>query len=874
MVATVNVNETLINQPIAPKPKWRKILRISLISLGISLSVVLLAAILVPLLFEKQIKNLFISELNKSLATAVTINQDDIHLSLLKNFPNASVVFNNMGIKESFAKSNKHFLEAEEISLVFNVWDIFRGNYNIKHIKVKNGFCHLITDKKGNVNYKFWKDAEGESEANFSINLEEVDCENIDFQYLDYKYQQHIELLVHNCSLNGNFSSNQYTLAVIGDVLSKRIKIGNTAYLINKESHVDTKINVDVPNENYAFEDGEITIDNNTFIMNGNIALLGEDYYDLAITGDKISLEGLMLLLPGNISNNLSKYQSKGKIDFSTTIKGIYTSAKTPAITIAFNVQNGSIQHEQFGGKLDNMNFSGKYSNGEKHSAATSFITVNNFSATQNNLPVTLELDYKNFINPYIDLHLDGTFPASLIIPMAMNNAEDVQGVISLNNIDIKGNIKNLSTEFSTAQPAGTISLQDVAFVINNQTVSIPSGVAKVLNNEVTLNGLAINIAGSDLNANIVINNWIQQVFPSEFKPALNINGSIRAENINLSELIAVFESEPNDAVNKKVNPEVPTAPASASGNYNFSGNIDLVCNNFSYDKVLFSNITAAIKLTPGLIIVNDLQGGAMAGKFNVDATFREMPNGDVVLQTSGMLEKIEVAQLFEQFGNFGQTTLTATNLKGRISANIYEMNIRFDKDFILDESYLYILCDMKIENGELIDYKPLESLSSFVKISDLRHIKFSTLENKIEIKNRLVILPAMQIKSTAVDMYISGTHSFDDEIDYQFKLSMADVMVRKFLGGNKQKDNYEEDTEGGVNVYISMTGTVNEPIIKYNKKEAKQKLQDSGMEENRFLDIFKPDPSEEMFKQNDKQSKKQPVKTDDAIEFIEFEEE
>ncbi len=831
-MATVNVNETPTIQPVAPKPKWRKILRVSLISLGIAIGVVLLAAVLVPLLFEKQIKNLFISELNKSLATEVTLNQDDIHLSLLKNFPNAAVVFNNIGIKESFVKSNKHFLEAEEISLVFNVWDIFRGNYDITHIKVKNGFCHLITDKKGNINYKFWKDSEGESSSDFSINLDKVDCENIDFQYLDYKYQQNIELLVYDCSLNGNFSSDKYTLAVIGNVLSKRIKIGNTAYLINKESHINTKINVDVPNENYAFEDGEITIDNNVFLVNGSIALLGEDFYDLAITGDKISLEGLMLLLPGNISNNLSKYQSKGKIDFSTTIKGIYSGSKTPAITIAFDVQNGSIQHEQFGGKLSDMNFSGKYSNGEKHSSATSFITVTNFSATQNDLPIKLDLEYKNFINPYIDLQLDGTFPAALIIPMAMNNAGDVQGTISLNNIDIKGNIKNLSGEFSTAQPVGTISFQDVAFVINDKKVSIPTGMAKVLNNEVALNGLAINIAGSDLNADIIINNWIQQVFPSEFTPALNVNGRIKSENINLNELISVFESESSDVANQKISPEAPTAPAAASGNYNFSGTIDLVCNNFNYNKVVFSNITAAIKLTPGLIIVNDLQGGAMAGKFSVDATFREMPNGDVILQTSGMLEKIEVAQLFEQFDNFGQSTLTATNLKGRISANIYEMNIRFDKDFILDESYLYTLCDMKIENGELIDYKPLESLSSFVKISDLRHIKFSTLENKIEIKNRVVILPAMQIQSSAVDMYISGNHSFDDEIDYQFKLSMADVMVRKFLGGNKQKDNYEEDTDGGVNVYISMTGTVNEPIIKYNKKEAKQKLQESGMEE------------------------------------------
>nr|MBP9880354.1 hypothetical protein [Chitinophagales bacterium] len=238
-----------------------------------------------------------------------------------------------------------------------------------------------------------------------------------------------------------------------------------------------------------------------------------------------------------------------------------------------------------------------------------------------------------------------------------------------------------------------------------------------------------------------------------------------------------------------------------------------------------------------------------------------------------GTLTNIDVAQLFEQFDNFDQTTLTEKNIKGRISANLYEMNIRWDKDFKLDEQSIYTLCDMKIENGELIDYKPLESLSGFVKMKELRHIKFSTLENKIEIKDRVIILPVMQIKSSALDMSISGKHTFDDAIDYQFKMSLADMMVRKFLGGNKQQDNYEEDAEGGVNVYISMTGTVNDPIIEYNKREAKQKLKESGLEEQRFIDIFKRDPEEEMFKTNTV-PEKQTTTSPDEIEFIEYEDE
>ena len=69
------------------------------------------------------------------------------------------------------------------------------------------------------------------------------------------------------------------------------------------------------------------------------------------------------------------------------------------------------------------------------------------------------------------------------------------------------------------------------------------------------------------------------------------------------------------------------------------------------------------------------------------------------------------------------------------------------------------------------------------------------------------------------------------------------------------------------------MTGTVNDPIIEYNKREAKQKLKESGLEEQRFIDIFKRDPEEEMFKTNTV-PEKQTTTSPDEIEFIEYEDE
>ncbi len=829
--------------------------------------------ILIPLLFENRIEGLFITELNKSLATEITVKQEDIKLNILRNFPDATVVFNNIAIRESVPNSDKNFLEAKEISLLFNVWNILRGNYNIKNIKINSGFCHLITDKRGNVNYKFWKDSESESSSNFQVNLEKVIFTDIDFQYTDFKHNQDIVLLLHECTMKGNFSSDNYLLETTGNLLSKRIKIGSSNYLVDKETLVDAKMQVDVNKNIYSFTKGIVTFDKNTFDVKGSINLDGEDYYDLAVVGEKINLEGLMLLLPGSISRNLSVLKSKGNINFSTTVKGNYGKTTFPAIDINFDVKNGSIAHQKFGDEIKSINFTGQYSNGAQHNSASSFIVVKDFSAKQGKNPVTLALEYRNFTNPTINLQLDGNFPASILIPLAIPNATAVEGEIALQNINIKGNIRTLSSQAYSAQPTGTISFQNVAFVIHDEKVSIPAGSAKVANNEILFSNLNGSFAGSDLKIDLQVTNWIQNVFPSDQKPALNIDGNISSDKIILHKLMAAFGTEEKKNPNPKI--AIEETVKSTETKYNFSGLIELSCKELIYEKIVFNNITADIKLAPGLLIVNNLKGNAMDGSFALDGTLREIGSGDMLLQTSGTLNNIDVAQLFYQFNNFDQNTLTNNNLKGRITANIYDLSATWSDKFVLKEESIYTLCDMKIENGELINYKPLESLSAFVDLKDLKHITFSTLENKIEIKDRVVNLPAMQIRSSAVDLYMSGKHTFDDVIDYQFKLSLADIMVRKFLGGNKQNDNYEEDSEGGVNIYVSMTGTVNNPILKYNKREAKQKLKESdpeGYHEQRFIDIFKKDPEEGSFKKDDIKSTKKSEKTETVEpEFIEF---
>jgi hypothetical protein len=199
-------------------------------------------------------------------------------------------------------------------------------------------------------------------------------------------------------------------------------------------------------------------------------------------------------------------------------------------------------------------------------------------------------------------------------------------------------------------------------------------------------------------------------------------------------------------------------------------------------------------------------------------------------LQAKAHLEKVNVKMLFTQFGNFGQDDLKDENLEGLLTSDvIYASSMKNNLD--IDLNSIKTHAEIMIENGRLVNYSPMLSLSKFLKVEDLTDIRFATLNNQIDISNEEIFIPAMEIKSSALNLQLLGTHTFDNELDYHFTIALADLLASKFKKRNKGFDNQaefgpvEDDGRGRTKVYVSLTGTVDDPIVKYDKKAMREKL-------------------------------------------------
>ena len=75
-----------------------------------------------------------------------------------------------------------------------------------------------------------------------------------------------------------------------------------------------------------------------------------------------------------------------------------------------------------------------------------------------------------------------------------------------------------------------------------------------------------------------------------------------------------------------------------------------------------------------------------------------------------------------------------------------------------------------------------------------------------------------MEIKSSALSVFISGTHAFNQDIDYDVKLLLSELLSTSFRKKNTEFGEEEKDGKIFNTVYLKMTGNTEDPKIYLDK--------------------------------------------------------
>jgi len=786
-----------------------KLKRVALLLIAITAGLFLTGTLL-AWIYKDKVRNLVVESLNNNLKAEIEV--EEISFSFFRHFPYASVAFENVRAKEPHGfETTGTILNAKKLSLLFNLAGIFSDDLKLKKIVLSDASLNLQVDENGNTNYEIWKTDSSGTSRKISLELEDVVFENVDVLYYDVIKKQDISFMIISGMLKGNFGSAQYALTSSGNLEHASVKIDEVTYLSDRPCELKVALDVDSDKGLFTFRESGIKLSGLDLKIDGTIQNSEKDVdLDLKITSPGANLPALLSLIPEKFRGDTKGYKYDGKMEFSGSLKGKYDTKNSPLVIFNFKSMNVSLNPEGTPYHLKNMNGTGYFTNRKSIANPVSFLQLSNFSATLEGKPVRATVAIENFTKPRLDIAVVMEADLKALSRFFMpDTLEEISGKLF---VDAK--FKGIAGEKTTYRSSGDIRFEQVAFRLKQKPVSF-SGLAGMLHldgNDLVVDAVSGKAGSSDFTVSGTFRNLFAWLFLEQQK--LDITATLASNQMDLDELIQ------RDKSVKSVSDTVYRIDFSKE----LKLQLDVNVKKLKFRKFEAEVMTGSLALQDKVLMTKLLDFNTVGGSVRLKGQIDSRPSDSLKIDYDAMLNQLDINRLFYEMGNFGQQVIVDKNLKGIVKAEVQFRSV-WSKSLNINEKSIYAKSDITIENGELINFEPMLALSRFMKGADLRVIKFSTLTNTIEIRNRKIIIPMMEIKSSAQDIIASGEHTFDNIVDYKLRLYLSQLVGKKVRAQNTEFGTIEDDGLGRPMVFLTMKGTASDPKFAIDRKSVEQKI-------------------------------------------------
>jgi len=375
-----------------------------------------------------------------------------------------------------------------------------------------------------------------------------------------------------------------------------------------------------------------------------------------------------------------------------------------------------------------------------------------------------------------------------------------------------------------------------------------------VLNAEgLTLQEIKTTVSGQPIMFTGAIPGFWPWLFGKQKK--IEVNGSLETPHLDLAPF-AVSNSGSSSGSDANV----------------FSDNVELDLSlkigKLIYRRFEATDLHGVTAYRHGNLSLSNLAMKTMGGFVNLRGVFKQDKTG-YVCRGSFNGENINISKLFYAFEDFGQADLTHRHLEG-IAGFSGEMVIPFNQKLEVKERELYTYADVEITGGMLRNYEPLQSLSAFVKVDELREIRFNNLKNQIEVSNASIKIPNMLISNSAMNVELSGIHTFDNHMNYNFRIRVSDLLAAKYGFRKSNSDGrYEDHGQKGMSMYVRMEGFPDNLKISYDKQAVKTKINEGvKQEKTEFRQMIKDEFSRKNKPDDPRKPNAQPAQKGEVVEW------
>jgi AsmA-like C-terminal region len=795
-----------------------------IIYLSLTIAVVLIGLTLSVYFYKDRIIQQFIREANKNLNTPVKVGKVDI--SAWNDFPNLAIVFSDVYIEDSHPGEYPLFT-ATTVSFYLNPIEAWRGDYSVRGLQITGSETNLKIDPTGLENFIIVKPQPEKNEGSISFDLKNVRLKGTKVSFHDQQTHLHhifsSEKLIASISLKDDL----YDILAKGDVTTNQIGIGNSLFLKDKLFDAEARLEYDDVRKNLLIKPSLLTINKSSFDVKGNYNFKQKNLIDLDAAGKKTDFQTLLSLMPQNVVKDLIKYQSAGNVYFNVSLKGEIGEHHSPFVSLSFGCKNARFYHPDYQSKIEHANLEGSFASPSMTDLSHAQLFLRKINGELNGKAFDANFSIKEFNDPVVALDFKGNLDAGSIL-----NFYPIPGVKKLSG-EIKADVSfdgkiSLLKRRSTAQRVrtrGLIDMRDLQLTIGKEAVNFKNlnGTLQFNNNDLALSDVRGQLERSDFQLNGFFKNVITFLL-FEDQP-IGIETDLTSNLIDLDQLFELgFGAGSSQEINFHISPDL---------HLNFNCNVKVL----KYKRFLARDLKGDLLVKNQMAVSRNITLRTMGGDLSVNGIVDSKNSHAIDVVSSFKLNGIHVDSIFYIFHDFDQTFIESKHLKGQTTADV-SLEMTLNEKLNLYPETLIADIGAVIKNGELNHFEPMQALKKYLDDEGLSQLRFADLKNDIHIENKTILIPQMEVRSNVTTISLSGTHTFDQHIDYRV---VAPLHNKKKIDSDEAFGAIEQDNAGRTKVFLKIVGTTSKYTVSYDKAAVKKKIvSDLKKEVNELKDAFR----------------------------------
>ena len=414
----------------------RKKIWLRLLAIAAGLTLVVLGAGL-GLVYWKQdsVVQELLAKANEDFAGEVSI--EGSHISPFENFPYISIDLDHVRVFEAKGQHTEPLLDIEDVYLGFDVLRVIRGDFQISTISLSSGSIRLVQHTDGTFNIARALSPQKEVEdtgAEFHLDLQAIRLENIDILKVNEASGLVVEAFVEQAASRFKTTPDHTLVSLDSRFLMNIMLNGDTTFLHHKHFNVKTEFDFLQTTKVLTIQPSELTLENATFKMEGNVDLDDDGNLDIRFQGSKPNFDLFMAFAPPELAPVLQRYDNAGRIFFDARVSGKSLNGHRPLVVADFGCEDAFFNNRTSNKKLDQLYFKGHFTTGERGDLSTMEFSLLDFSARPEAGRFSGALNVRNFESPEIDMKLNAAFQLRFLADfLNLTDLQDLAGEVSLN---------------------------------------------------------------------------------------------------------------------------------------------------------------------------------------------------------------------------------------------------------------------------------------------------------------------------------------------------------------------------------------------------------------------------------------------------------